>query len=172
MEKKEKNLMIVKYGAYTCGILFLFAFLLPVLGASIGLTQNILFIVLGAEIFFCCQEYKRKAGTNLNFKDAFAMGWQVSFCAGLINALIVAAMVYLVGQEELLKNVMAYKGLLMDQGKMDEAQADKMMALILNPWFLFFATTMFYLISGLFLSIIVAFFVKTTSSSASNEKQF
>jgi hypothetical protein len=172
MERKERNLMVVKYGAYTCGILFLFAFLLPMIGAGMGLVQNILLVILGAEIFLCCQEYKRKSDLPLSFKEAFAMGWQVSFIAGLINAILVASMVLLVGREELMKNIAPYKSLLMTQGKLDEIQTDQVLQMITNPWFLLLATILFYLVSGLFLSILVAYFVKSPSSSASNEKQF
>jgi hypothetical protein len=172
MEKKERALFVIKYGAYTCGIMLLFAILLPMLGASLGLAQNLLLVVLGAEIIFCCQEYKRITQEPLVFKDAFALGWQVSFFAGLMNAILIFVMVKMVGQEQMLANFKQYRSVFITQGQLDEKSVDLVLQTMSNVWFLTFLTLTIYLLFGFFLSVVLAFFLRTPPSAKTNEEQY
>lgn len=170
MEKRERTLLVVKYGAYTCCIVLLFALFISTLGKGFGLFQNILFIILGAEIYLCCVEYKRKTEKPLFYKEAFALGWQVSFFSGFLISLLIVLLLNLIDQGELLKNINGYKGLFMSQGKLSESEVDEALKMIVNPLFLLFTINLFYLIIGFFLSILIAFFVRTPTTTYSNEE--
>ena len=170
MEKKERSLLVLKYGAYTCAIALLFSFLLPSLGVSMGMVQNIIIIILGAEMYFCANEYKQKTQEPLSYKDAFALGWQVSFMAGLINAIIIFVAVKLMGEAEMLNALMKYKPMLIQQGAGDEKTVETLLRTISNPWFLFVVSNLFYLFLGLFLSLLVAMIVRTSNLSSQDEK--
>ena len=150
MEKKERSFLVIKYGAYTCAIALLFSFLLPVLGVSMGMVQNVIIAILGAEMFFCCNEFKQKTQEPLVFKEAFALGWQVSFFAGLINAILVFVAVKIKGEAEMLKAMMVYKEMFVAQGLGTKETVESLLKTIVNPWFLFVVTNLFYLFLGLY----------------------
>lgn len=172
MSNKDRSLHIVKYALYSLGILLLFSFLSPVLGIGIGLVQNILFIVLGAEIVLCCSEYKKKTNDVLNYKGAFAMGWQMVFITGLLNAIVVLIAIKALGELNFLNEISKHKSIFMSQGVTDEAALDNLIKFIANPWVLFCLTLVFYTTIGFFLSVIIAFFVRTTATSTNNEEQY
>lgn len=170
MSNSDRALLVLKYSLYSFGILLLFSFLGPFLGLGIGIIQNLVFIIIGAEIVLCCNEYKRKAETILDYKSAFAIGWQLTFITGLINGIVVLLAVKILGEENFLSEVSKYKNVMMSQGVTDEAAIDKLIKLIANPWNLLLITLVFYLIIGFFLSSVIAFFVKTSATSTHNEE--
>ncbi len=169
MEKKERSLLVMKYGAYTCAIALLFSFLLPMIGASMGIVQNVIIVTLGAEMYFCCNEFRQRTNQPLVFKEAFALGWQVSFFAGLINAILIFVAVKIMGEAEMMKAMMQYKAMFVAQGVGTEETVEAMLKTIVNPWFLFVLTNLFYLILGLFLSILIALFARTPILSSQHE---
>ena len=169
MEKKQRAFLVIKYGAFTCAIALLFSFLLPMIGASMGIVQNVIIVVLGAEMYFCCNEYKQKTQESLVFKDAFALGWQVSFFAGLINAILVFVAVKIMGETEMLKAMMVYKEMFVAQGLGKEETVETMIKTMINPWFLFVMTNVFYLVLGFFLSVINGFLARTPQLSQNEE---
>jgi len=130
-----------------------------------GLIQNLLFVVVGAEIALCCAEYKKRTDEALNYKGAFLIGWQMSFVIGLINAFVVLLAIYLLGKENFTAEIAKYKSIFMSQGITDESTIDESIKIIANPWFLFCVTIVFYSGIGFFLSTIIAFFAKTATTN-------
>ncbi|MBC7390455.1 MAG: DUF4199 domain-containing protein [Opitutaceae bacterium] len=162
MESKEKNLMILKYGAYTFVIVLCFSVMLPLIGASMALSQNLMMVVLGAEIFFCCKEYKEKSEQSLDFKNAFFLGMKVSFVAGLINSILVLIIILAIGSAAIEEALYKSKALIYKGG--DDAVFRQIVEVVSNPFTISIFTILLYLLIGVFLSILVALFVKESHS--------
>lgn len=170
MEKKERSLLVLKYGAYTCGISLLCISLLPFLSVIRGMGEYLIIIILCAEMFFCANEYKQKTQKPLSYKDSFSLGWQVSFMAGFIYSVVFFVAVKLIGEAEMLNALMKYKPMLVKQGAGDEKTVEILLKTISNPWSLFVLINIFHLFIGLFLSLMVAMFVRTPNLSSQDEK--
>ena len=154
--------MILKYGVYTFVIVLCFSIMLPLIGASIGLSQNLMMVVLAAEIFFCCKEYKEKSGEGLDFKHAFLMGMKVSLVAGLINSIFILILILGIGGAAIEDAMYKSKALIYKGG--DDAMFKQIVDLVSNPFVISFFTIILYLLIGLFLSILIALFVKEQHS--------
>lgn len=159
--------MILKYGVYTFVIVLCFSVMLPLIGASMALSQNLMMVVLGAEIFFCCKEYKEKSEESLDFKNAFFLGMKVSFVAGLVNSLLVLVIILAIGNTAIEEAMYKSKSLIYKGG--DDAVFKQIVDLVSNPVTISVFTIILYLVIGVFLSILVALFVKEPHS-AGNEK--
>jgi len=161
MEKKERTLLVLKYGAYTCAIVFLLGILLQFVGVSMTLVQNLMIVILGAEMFFCCNEYKQRTQSPLKFKQAFALSWQVSFFAGLIMGIFFFVIIQLAGSDEMVKSALLHKELFIQKGGATVENVEQTIRTIFNPWSLFLLTIMLSMVFGFLLSILVALFVRT-----------
>ena len=168
MESKERNLLVLKYGSYTFAIFLLLSMLLPLIGASLSLSQNILFVILGAEIFFCCKEYKERKNEDLSFNSAFTIGMKVSFIAGFLNAILVLLIIIALGETAITEAI--YKSKRAIYRGWDDKLFDQIVGLITNPYFMAIITLVIYLIIGLLVSTLIALFVKGPNSYYKNEK--
>lgn len=169
IDKRQIAFLVVKYGLYTVGILLLICSLIQYLGAPFSLFFNLLLVILGSEMFFCCSEYKRRYGPKLSYKEAFTLGWQVAFIAGLINASLVFIIVKLTSVEALNTILVVYKRALLTTTGESEETVEQILGLIVNPWFLFFYFNIVYIVLGLFISLIIAFWAKTNEYPTVNE---
>lgn len=154
--------MILKYGTYTFAIVMCFSVILPMIGASLAISQNLMMLVLGAEIFFCCKEYKEKSEQSLDFKNAFFLGIKVSFIAGLINSILVLIIILAIGSSAIEEAMYKSKALIYKGG--DDAVFKQIVELVSNPFTISIFTVILYLLIGVFLSILVALFVKEPHS--------
>ncbi len=159
----------MKYGAYTFGIVFFLGILLQFVGIPTNLVQNLVFLVLGAEMFFCCQEYKHRTQEPLSFAQAFGMSWQVSFFAGIAMGLFSFFIIQISGSEEIIKSAMEHKEMFMQQTGGSAEDAETLIKTIFNPWTLFFLLVLLHAIFGFFLSFLIAFLARTPQLPPQNE---
>ena len=161
--------LTMKYGAYTFGIVLLLAFMLQFVGISSSLLQNLIFLILGAEMYFCCQEYKHRTQEPLSYGQAFGISWQVSSYAGFIMGIFIFLVIQLVGADEMVKQAMKNKELFVVQTGDKPEDVEAMIKSIFSPWSLFFILVLLHIVVGFFLSILIAFLARTPQMPPQNE---
>ena len=160
--------MLMKYGVYSTGILLLCVMLMYFFGVSMSMLQNLMLLILGAEMFFCCQEYKQRSQQTLSYRQAFGLSWQVSIFTGITMGFLFLVLTVVSGPQEMLNTTMQNKQLIQQTGESAE-NIEVLLRLLLTPWFLFLFTTFIYAFFGFFLSFIVAFLARTPQLPTQNE---
>ncbi|MTI32536.1 DUF4199 domain-containing protein [Xanthovirga aplysinae] len=153
----------IRYGFYTVLMMFVFNFLMGMTG-MVGnpMIYSLIYLILGAEIFFAQKTYRNEHHGLINYGKAFKLGMVVSGFFALSLALLVYVGTKFADPQALTQMVEQMRSALEAQG-LDDDQIDVYMQSIqafFTPESLFICSLVILSLIGLMMSLVISAFNK------------